>query len=110
VQNPIPSWPTLHPGDDPQTGYALLFSVHKNGLGAQRKVLENVRFEATRILTDNQIWKMLSAFVAHFAPIASQITRLPRVFLGLIEWKEEHKVLLYRSTFTNDEVIALCKR
>jgi hypothetical protein len=84
--------------------YALLYGVHRNGLGPQQKVLGGVSFETGKVLSDKQIWKNVSFLVSSLAGFAGRISR---EFLEPIEWREEHMNLFGRSVFSDEELVSL---
>lgn len=107
VQQPLAQWPASVPGCDSLTAYAILYGVHKNGLGSLPKVLEGVDYETQKPLSDKQITRICAHLVNVLLPEHEQILELPTKFLDPAEWKSVHSELFNRTTMTNEELTSL---
>jgi hypothetical protein len=110
VQGPLTTWPVLTSVRDPLLDYALMLGVHRNGLAAPQKVLENIGFETARPLTEKTVWSTVNRIVSTLAPAAASVLHLPRTFCEPNDWREEHEALFTRQEVASDEFIALFHR
>ena len=107
VQKPLSHWPVSIPGSDPLTDYAILFGVHKNGLGGLPRVLEGVNYEPGKQYSDKQVSRICNNLVAALLPEYEHIMNIPAEFLEPEEWKEAHEDLFNRKDMSNDELVSL---
>ena len=106
VQGPVSQWPTSIPGSDPLTDYAILFGVHKNGLGNLQRVLDDVDYKPTKQFSDKQIHRICRNLIAALLPGNEHILEFPE-FLSPPEWRQVHEDIFNRASMSNDELVSL---
>jgi hypothetical protein len=103
LQDTVPEWPR----PDPLADYALLYGVHRNGIGPLSQVMHDIPVDVPAGLGEREILKSVVFFVTEFADVAVSVDRIPGTFLEPLEWREAQPQLFNRATFLDDELASL---